>query len=208
MNLSSTEAGLLRAVLAQHGVIAHVFDGIQLHQGLARPRVVVVRGHLDQRMLVERLLARGERSLATWILTECPAIVINGHGSVVVQYDWQQRHAADVVVKLIDLAAGTLAFAEHAAGAWLLEQGHTRMEATIFSLVELVRLAEANDGLIPASISASLVSRARTEHRRARGRTRLATFTGLVAVSTAMSTRTSIYPPRVFAPDRVNDRVS
>jgi len=208
MNLSPTHEDQLRAVFARHGVIAHRFEGIQLLPGLLRPLATVVRGHVAQRTVVERLLARDERRLATWIKRECPAIVINGTGSVIVQYDCRRRADAADVVKLIDLATAMLAFAEHAANAWLAEQRAVRITTSVFSLAEIVRMADANDGLIPASISASIVSRAHVEHRQARGRGHFSHSTGLTAVPTQVTTRTSIHPPRVSAPLRVNDRAS
>lgn len=208
MNLSPTHEDQLRAVLARHGVIAHRFDGLRLLPGLLRPVVTVLRGHVAQHTVVERLLVRDERRLATWIKRECPAITINGRGSVIVQYDWRRGTNSADVVKLIDLATAMLAFAEHAANAWLVEQRAVRITTSVFSLVEIVRMADANDGLIPASISASLVSLACVEHRRARGRGHFSHNTGLTAVPTLVSTRTSIHPPRVSAPARVNDRAS
>ncbi|MEY2161290.1 hypothetical protein [Rhodanobacter sp. FW106-PBR-LB-2-11] len=206
MNLSPTHEDQLRAVFARHGVIAHRFEGVRLLPGLSRPVATVVRGHVAQRTVVERLLARGERRIATWIKRECPSITINGRGSVIVQYDCRRKAEPADVVKLIELATAMLAFAEHAATAWLVEQGAIRVTTSVFSLAEIVRMADANDGLIPASISASLVLRARVEHCRARGRGHFSLSTGLTAVPTLVSTWTSIHPSRVSAPNRVNDR--
>lgn len=200
MNLCPITDGHLRAVLAQHGVVAHVVDGIRLCPGLDRPRVTIVRGHMDQRTIVERLQARGENSLATWVQHDCPAIVVNGRHSVILQHDCHRRVPAEDVVKLIDLAVATLTFAEHAATSWLHSQDHSRDTNTVLSLVDLVRMADANGGLLPASISAQLVCRARAEHQCARGRGRRISSTGLTAVSSPMSVRTSIHPHRVIAP--------
>lgn len=200
MNLCPIIAGHLRAVLAQHGVVAHVVDGIRLCPGLDRPRVTIVRGHMNQRTIVERLQARGENSLAQWIQHDCPAIVVNGRQSVTVQYDWHRRVPAEDVVKLIDLAVATLTFAEHAATSWLHSRDHSSDHSTVFTLRDLVRMADANDGLLPASISAQLVCRARADHQRARGRGHRLISTGLTAVSSPMSVRTSIHTHRVIAP--------